>query len=1402
MSSKVDDRIVNMKINNSQFEKGVADTSKSLQKLKDGLSFKDSGKGLDDISTKAKNFSLQGIADGVKSIADKFGALSIIGITALTNITNKAIDAGLQLVKSLTIDPIKAGFDEYELKMGSIQTILANTSRYGTKLPEVTKNLDELNTYADKTIYNFGDMTKNIGLFTNAGIKIGDATSMIKGFSNEAAASGTNAQGAASAAYQLSQALSAGTIRLMDWRSLQNVGMGNKNMQNGLIEIADAMGTIDKAGISATTVQKDFNGSLEKGWLSADVMSTYLKIMAGDYSNTQMKALGLSDAQIKAFKAQAQMGQDAATKVRTWTQLVGTLQESVGSGWSETFDILLGDFNQATDLFTNVNNAIGPIIDSMSKARNDLLRAWAAGGGRDSLLNSVANVWKAAVALLKPIGEAFREIFPPMTAKTLIDITKHIEAFTKSLIPSQKTIDNIKSTAKGFFAVLDIGRMIIVAVVGLFGKLFGAVAPASGGILEMTGNIGDWLVAVRDAIKNGDGLAKVFNFLGDMGVKVIDTVKNITKWLQDHLAIDGWADAWNGVGKAIEAVWNWLQPFFQWVAGAFEQVKGAVTQAFKSMDFNVLVGLLNVGVLGGIFVIVKKFFDKLPGMFSGIGGGFIDTIKGVFSTLTETMEAMQAKLKAEALIKIAIALGILTAAVVALSLIPTDKLFIALGAMTVMFGQMAAMMKVMDVVMKSPGIVKMPVLAATMIGLATAMVIFAAAVSIMANLSWDELARGLVGMAGGLGILVGATQLLGKNKGQMIASATGVLVLSGAVMVLATAMRIVGSLSWDEIIRSLVALGGALTIVTAAAKIVQSSTQGAAAMFIVSAALTVLGSALLIMAKMNWDQIVRALATLGGSLLIMSIGVAAMQGSLTGAAAMLIVSVAITVLAGAFKIFATMSWDDIGRSLVVLAGGLVIIAAAMALMGVPIVLLGSVGILAAAAAMMVLAPALALLGTMSWDAIGRGLTLLGGALAIIAVGGVLLIPAIPALLALGAAAALIGLGALAAGAGMVMMAAGLGALAAAAAVGSEAIKMALLTLIGLIPAAMTALAKGIIDFAITIAKGGTAFTAAMTTLLNSLITAIGTVGPKIINTLANLLLQLFNKLVSMVPKFVDGGLRLITGILNGIANNVGKMATAATKVITAFMNALATNIPKLADSAAKMVIKLVNGISDSIDRNAAAMGRAGGRLASAIIRGMVNGIGAGIGEIINAAQNMAANALNAAKNFLGIHSPSRKFFEIGGFSTSGMANGLIKTASVVAKAGTHVGQTALDATKKVLARISMESSINDAMTPTIRPVLDLSSIKKDAGQINGLMTPDTLKLDKSIQYANAAQLASNKAQKDQFEANKANALQARASVVFNQINNSPKALTSAEIYRRTNNQLSQAKKELTTVDAQ
>ncbi len=222
MSRTVDERVVEMRFDNKQFESGVQTSLSTLEKLKRGLDLDGAAKGFDQLSTAAKKCDMSAIGRSVETVQAKFSAFEVVAMTALSNITNSAVNAGKRLLSSLTIEPISTGFSEYELKMGSIQTIMAST---GESLDKVNQKLDELNKYSDRTIYSFSDMTSNIGKFTNAGVKLDDAVAAIQGVSNVAAVSGANANEASRAMYNFAQALSAGYVKLIDWKSIENANM-------------------------------------------------------------------------------------------------------------------------------------------------------------------------------------------------------------------------------------------------------------------------------------------------------------------------------------------------------------------------------------------------------------------------------------------------------------------------------------------------------------------------------------------------------------------------------------------------------------------------------------------------------------------------------------------------------------------------------------------------------------------------------------------------------------------------------------------------------------------------------------------------------------------------------------------------------------------------------------------------------------------------------------------------------------------------------------------------------------------------------------------------------------------------------------------------------------------------
>lgn len=368
--SSIDERVVEMQFRNDQFEQGVKKSLISLENLKKGLNLDKSSKSLSNLESTAKNFSMKNLASDVASISDRFSTMGIIGMTALQNITNSAIATGKTLMSALTIDPVKSGFQEYETQINSVQTILANTESKGTTLDQVNAALDELNHYADMTIYNFTEMTRNIGTFTAAGVDLDTSVQAIKGIANLAAVSGSNSQQASTAMYQLSQALAAGTVKLQDWNSVVNAGMGGQVFQDALKETARVH------GVAIDQMIKDegsFRETLSKGWLTSSILTETLSKFTGDLNESQLKTMGYTDEQIASIIKMSQTANDAATKVKTFTQLFDTLAEAMQSGWTQSWEYIVGDFDQAKESLTVVSDTLSDIINNSANKRNDLL---------------------------------------------------------------------------------------------------------------------------------------------------------------------------------------------------------------------------------------------------------------------------------------------------------------------------------------------------------------------------------------------------------------------------------------------------------------------------------------------------------------------------------------------------------------------------------------------------------------------------------------------------------------------------------------------------------------------------------------------------------------------------------------------------------------------------------------------------------------------------------------------------------------------------------------------------------------------------------------------------------------------------------------------------------------------
>lgn len=1466
----IETRVVQMKFEAEQFASGIKSTLAQLAALKEGLKLEGAKQGLEEVSNTANKFSLDGMKNHLSGIMGHFTALQVAAVTALSNIVNKATDAGLRLAKSLSIEPLMDGFREYETNLNSIQTIMANTGLKGSEgLKTVTDALEELNHYSDQTIYNFSEMAKNIGTFTAAGVKLEVATSAIKGIANLAAISGSNAEQASAAMYQLSQALAAGKVTLEDWNSVVNAGMGGKVFQDSLIETARVHGVnVDEI----IKKQGSFRLSLEKGWLTSEILTETLTKFTGELSAEQLKSMGYTDEQAAGILEMGQTAVDAATKVKTMTQLMTTLREGLGSGWAKTWQIIFGDFDEARNTFTSVSNVLGGVIQRASDARNELLSGWKDLGGRTALIEGIEHAFQALLAILKPIGDAFRQIFPASTAQDLYEMTVNFRNFMERLKIGEETANNLRRTFAGFFAILGIGWDLIKAGVTFIGQLIGKLTQGSGGFLKFTGGVGDFLVSLRQAIQEGQAFTRFFDVLGkilSVPIKLITGLASLLGKLFSNFNTGSAEQSVNtltnslkplGVaGEKISAIWYKVVNFFTNMMGILSNIGSGIMNWGRSviesiesvlgeLNFdNVLTGI-NTGLFATLLLMLKNFLSNFN--FFGANGGFLEGLKDSLDAFTGALKGMQHALNAAALLAIAVAIGVLTLSLVALSKIDDAGLTRASIAITVMMGQLAGAFVLFNRISTGGSALKVAAMSAGLILLATAVRILASSVIALSGIPTEELARGLVGIAVLLALLVAATNRLDTNTAGIIRTAASMIILGTAlrilvfsvralgeldietlgkglvgvgallaslvlftkyaaadkggitqgigIILLATALKILASAvgdfaqyNWEELGRGMAAIAVGLGLITAAMRFLPEGAIIKAAGFAIMAfSLKMIADGVSEMSKLSWGEIARGMTVMAGALAAIALAIAFLPPtSLLSAAAILVVAVSLGMIQEALGKMSGMTWEEIGKGLVVLAGSLLLIGAAIFFLQGAIG--GAAAIFIVAVALNILVPVLQALGSMSWEEIIKGLVGLAGVFVILGLAGYILGPLAPAIVALAGAIALLGIAVLAAGLGVLAFATGLGILATIGVAATAAIVGIVTGLVGLIPYVMEQIGLGLIAFAKVIATSGPAILEALTTVLNSLLDAIINVTPKIVDTLKLLIEKLLDLLVDSVPKMVDAGGKIIIGVLTGIGNNIGGIVDAATDIIVNFLDSLGRNFPRIVQAGVDLILNYINGLADGIRNNSTRVADAGWNLASALVEGVIKGIKQLASRAVDAAVSFAKDIGKAAMDALGIASPSKVFVWIAQMLVRGLVVGLDDYAHYATTAAADVGDGVIDSMSKSLSGVSsiLGKDLED-FNPTITPVLDLSSVEKDAQELNRILALPSLNVSGAY---SKAQAAGSGYEENRSDSDDSDVPSGGDKYYYTQNNTSPKALSAAEIYRQTQNLISQTK---------
>lgn len=654
MSTTVDNRVVQMRFDNEEFEKKASKSLSTLDRLKNALKFSGASKNLDKVNESFKEVDANPLLKAIEGINGGFTTM-VAKATLVNRATNALIDTTKRFVSSMTLDQVNAGWDKYAEKTSAVQTIMAATSKdfkdTGVQMSYVNSQLEKLNWFTDETSYNFTEMVGNIGKFTSNGIKLDRSVTAMQGIATWAARSGANANEASRAMYNLSQALSTGAVKLIDWKSIENANMATAEFKENAIEAAVALGKLKKKGDGTYVTMKNnavsvqnFNNALSDAWFTSDVLLNVLDRYGGftnklyevssatDLTATQLLsaidkyAEGTLDLQAYASmtgvdieelrgyldelsSSTYELGRksfQSAQEAKIFAEAISATSDAVSTGWMKTFELIFGDYEEAKKLWTNLANILYEVFAASGDVRNELFEGWREGGGRKTMLEGINEMMEAILRVIKPFKDAFRDIFPAKTSQDLLNFTNGFKKLMKALQLNSRQMTNLRRAARGVFSVFDI---LFSTLKQLGNTIKNLVAPELGSfgdlVLEILGTVGDLLYGFRNMILSGEKLSIGFEKIGSGAKKLIEILKNL--FIQFKNSKIG-QTAFKLLVTTIEASAGAALKLLNYISETVSKIKG----------------------------IDKLTFPNLIGIFSQIGKDAWSWFKGLTTSITDT----------------------------------------------------------------------------------------------------------------------------------------------------------------------------------------------------------------------------------------------------------------------------------------------------------------------------------------------------------------------------------------------------------------------------------------------------------------------------------------------------------------------------------------------------------------------------------------------------------------------------------------------------------------------------------------------------------------------------------------------------------------------------------------------
>lgn len=1484
--SEVDNRVVSMQFDNAVFERRLSDTLRSLDNLSRSLELAGAKQGLTDVSAAVNGFDTSHMAASVENISSKFSALGAVGFTVIQSLTRAVLGFAVDIKNKFTEDVLSPIISGGTQRATNIEQAKFQFRGLGIDVDAAMKSaLDAVR----GTAFGLDEAAKIAAQFGASGMKAGaDMTGALRGIAGAAAMTGTSFSEIGDI---FAQSAASGKVNTMDLQQFASRGL------NAAAAVAKQMHLTE-----AQVRDMASNGKLD--------FATFAKAMDGAF------------------------GKHATEANQTFTGALANMHAAM-SRLGASFEG--PKMEQQRDLF----NTLGPAIDGVAKALKPLIDAFLflRGMSNASLINLVKGFDPTKFAgtikilsqvmgdffvlfntVVNAIKVGFGQVFPPATAKTFENIASALDRLIKALTPSKTTVAEISKIFAGLFSILDIGWAVIKGVIGVVAQLLGHFAGAGGGVLAFGANLGDTLTKFDILLVKGGAINRFFETLGDKVKGVIAFLVEIKdKVVAFFTSFDGIEGPALASVNRVSSRFEHLSGLFDRLKMVFEGIKGILGKLWEYLstwfselghklaavmgpgDFNGIVDLINIGLLGGIIALFKKFLD---GGFSldALTGGLFEKVKFALDGVTGTLKAMQTELKAKALMEIAIALGVLTAAIVVLSLIDSAALTKALTALTVGFGELIGSMAAIDKLTGSVGgAAKLPIIAAGMNLLASAALILSTAIKNLSGLSWAEISKGLTAISGALAILLGAVKFMPPKE--ILATGLAMIPLATGLNILALAVKSFAEMSWGEMAKGMAGVGIGLGLITAAMNFMPATAvlAAGAAMIPLATGLRILELAVAAFGGLGWAEMGKGLLGIAGALGVIAVAMNLMPLTLPiTAAGLVLVGVALGIIAEAVKLMGSMDFGTLAKGIGGVAAVMLILATATTAMDGA--LPGAAALIVVAGALHILSKVLIDLSGLSLKELAIGLGAIAAVLAVLAGAALLLTPIIPEMIGLGIALTLIGAGFALFGVGAILVAKAFQALATAGKAGVAALIESLKMILGALPIFVGAFLEALIKMADDILAAADVLIKTLTVLLSHILDSIIELSPKIADAMAALLTsglllirekipdivetgyvillallrgindhitEIVDKGVEIVVKFAQAltdnqqklvdaavnllqaflkafgdraadiataGLDMLVAFIKGIIDNLTKIVESVGQIVTKFLEALGTNTQRIIDSGANVLVKFLeglvkdiskvagkvtdiaiafvnavatesvrfanaagdalvsflNGMAEAIRTHNKEIREAGINIASAIIDGLTFGLGDMAHKAVDAAVGLAKKAKDGVFGFLGINSPSRVFIGIGASMAEGMKLGLDRDTTAEHAAVAHA-ERIVSAFHKTLVKVPEALSGMDEFNPVITPVLDLTRVQQGTRGLRDMMRAPGIRPEISFDQARLISSTAPTANRGDQEHE---GHHKHCDVTFNQNNYSPKALSTHDIYKSTKSQIAQAKEEL------